>query len=172
MILADDIQSVPLLELLSSSSWLAHAEGLATTFTFTFMLQSFKCLLTLFKSFSSPVWYTNLQGISISHWGKSCEYWWSPLTVHWIVLALLINTAQRNDIFLGMWPTTISSTLHTVTAYQSLALSNSLFCKITVPLTQSPYCAVHVVSSDAAFNFYFHTEHVIFSLECDQQRYH
>ena len=64
------------------------------------------------------------------------------ITIQWIVLPLLkIATAQRNDIFFGMWPTTIPSTLHTVTTYQSLvALSNSLLQE-----TSSPNTGVYIV---------------------------
>ena len=92
-------------------------------------------VLTFSTSFDLPV-NANLQGISNPPCGRSEEYLLPPIGVQVIVPPLAKNREQIRDIFLGIWPTTVSS-LSTATAYRSALLNGSLSHKISSPIDAS-----------------------------------
>ena len=92
-------------------------------------------VLTFWNSFDLPVHFS-LQGISNPPCGRSEEYLLPLVGVQTIAPPLAKNSEQIRDIFLGIWPTTVSS-LSTATAYQSASFNGSLSHKISSPIDAS-----------------------------------
>ena len=92
-------------------------------------------VLTFWTSFDLPVNFS-LQGISNPPYGRSKEYLLPPVGVQTIAPPLARNSEQIRDIFLGIWPTTVSS-LSTATAYRSASFHGSLSHKISSPIDAS-----------------------------------
>ena len=80
------------------------------------------------------------------------------LTIHWIVPPLLINTAQR------IWNVTNDNTVDST--YCDNILIFGIIQNSLLQDNSSPNTGVHIVlytcmvTSDTAFDFYFHTVHV------------